>query len=674
MTEFAVVEGELVPIDVSGNPVPIQNGAAIGTTPGLIAAAKDGSNAAFLEVSTVSGAKALKVDVVQTTGSLPSTVSQGNQGTHAQRWMVGLSDGTAFYNAPVGTQLPTTLVGGRLDTNLGSWLGSTAPTVGQKTMANSVPVTLASDQSTLNVAVTNGVDVSGSTVLISNPVFEAFGNAPPTEAIQIGGPDTGGRIRPYMSYDASNNTGAEYVMGVQLRMDDGSGSSVPQGTKPFPMRIDPTGTTTQPVSQQQGLTNHAQRWIVGLSDGTAFVNPALEHITATSPHAVRLTDGTSFYASPSSAQLPSALVGGRLDTNMGAWLGSTAPTVGQKVSASSIPVVIASDQSNLNSRITDGTNTAAVKAGSTAPVAADPALVVAISPNGSADTTVSGSLNALSAAVSISTTSRQGVGFFLAGGTFIGTIVPEVSFDGGTTWVQSFFDDPTTRTRTPDLTFTAANSATTRVLVTPEGASNAMVRVSAFTSGSATANLRGTVNDSPIIRNVVITPTERATYSSSVNSLTPPATPTDMVTITGSASKTIRVLKITLTCTQNTAGTNTFFVVKRSTANTAGTPVAQTEIPYDSNFPTASGVVVAYTANPTLGTTVGTIEARKVFTPANNTAVSRENIFDFSAGGTKPGIVLRGTGQVLALNFNGAALPAGLNINCTIEWTEELGG
>lgn len=601
---------------------------------------------------------------------------------------------TNYKNAPprVGVSTPA-------NTQIGSWLGSTAPTVGQKIMVDSIPVVIASNQSTLNVAVTNGVDVSGSTVQISNPVFEAFGNAPPAEAIQIGGPDTGGRIRPYMSYDASNNTGAEYVMGVQLRMDDGSGSSVPQGTKAFPMRTDPTGTTTQPVSQQQGLTNHAQRWIVGISDGTAFVNPALEHVTATSPHAVRLTDGTSFYASPSSSQLPSTLVGGRLDTNNGAWLGSTAPTVGQKVSASSIPVVIASDQTavtvaqataaNLNvtahqgttsisnawfSRITDGTNTAAVKAGSTAPVAADPALVVAISPNGSADTTVSGSLNALSAAVSISTTSRQGIGFFLAGGTFIGTIVPEVSFDGGTTWVQSSFDDPTTRTRTPNLTFTAANTATTRVLVTPEGASNARVSVSAFTSGSATANLRGTVNDSPIIRNVVITPTERATYSSSVNSLTPPATPTDMVTITGSASKTIRVLKMILTCVQNTAGTNTFFIVKRSTANTAGTPVAQTEMPYDSNFPTASAVVVAYTGNPTLGTTVGTIEARKVFTPANNTAVMRENIFDFSAGGTKPGIVLRGTGQVLALNFNGAALPAGLNINCTIEWTEELGG
>ena len=48
---------------------------------------------------------------------------------------------------PISTaQLPSALVGGRLDTNNGAWLGSTAPTVGQKTMANSIPVAFASDQ------------------------------------------------------------------------------------------------------------------------------------------------------------------------------------------------------------------------------------------------------------------------------------------------------------------------------------------------------------------------------------------------------------------------------------------------------------------------------------------------------------------------------------------------
>lgn len=44
--------------------------------------------------------------------------------------------------------LPPALVGNRLDVNIGAWLNSTAPTVGQKSMAQSIPVTMASNQST----------------------------------------------------------------------------------------------------------------------------------------------------------------------------------------------------------------------------------------------------------------------------------------------------------------------------------------------------------------------------------------------------------------------------------------------------------------------------------------------------------------------------------------------
>ena len=42
---------------------------------------------------------------------------------------------------------------GRADVLLGSWFGSTAPTVGQKLMVDSIPVTMASDQSPISVSV-----------------------------------------------------------------------------------------------------------------------------------------------------------------------------------------------------------------------------------------------------------------------------------------------------------------------------------------------------------------------------------------------------------------------------------------------------------------------------------------------------------------------------------------
>lgn len=45
---------------------------------------------------------------------------------------------------------------------------------------------------------------------------------------------------------------------------------------------------------------------------------AAEHVTAASPHSARLSDGAAFYDAAKTGQLPSALVGGRLDVNLGA--------------------------------------------------------------------------------------------------------------------------------------------------------------------------------------------------------------------------------------------------------------------------------------------------------------------------------------------------------------------
>lgn len=88
-----------------------------------------------------------------------------------------------------------------------------------------------------------------------------------------------------------------------------------------------------------------------------------------------LTDG-ELRAAPvtiDTAQLPAALVGGRLDENVGAWLGSTAPTVGSKTSPNSIPVVIASDQA----AITVSPSTSAASARTSVAAAAADTLILA---------------------------------------------------------------------------------------------------------------------------------------------------------------------------------------------------------------------------------------------------------------------------------------------------------
>jgi hypothetical protein len=151
--------------------------------------------------------------------------------------------------------------------------------------------------------------------------------------------------------------------------------------------------------------------------------------------------------------------------------------------------------------LTDGVNgPAAVKAASTPAASTDQALVVALSPGsptpGVADVTATGALGALNAAVSLTHPGLLTVGFQLAAGTLIGTIVPEVSFDGGTTWSSTYFDTPTTG-KVSSIVFSSANAATSATIVGVGGSNITRVRVSAYTSGTANITVRATTRTDP---------------------------------------------------------------------------------------------------------------------------------------------------------------------------------
>lgn len=171
----------------------------------------------------------------------------------------------------------------------------------------------------------------------------------------------------------------------------------------------------------------------------------------------------------------------------------------------------------------------------------------------------------------------------------------------------------------------------------------------------------------------------KATYAAS-GTFTPAATPTDLLNIIGSNTKTIRVISIKFTTTNTAAGSQQFFLIKRSAANTGGTAVAATMIPQDSNDASATATVQHYTANPTgLGTAVGTISTIRVASPVavpgsfagivNDAGVELLH-WQSNTHLDKP-VVLRGNTQVLAVNFNGAALVSGQTHAYTVVWTEE---
>lgn len=157
-------------------------------------------------------------------------------------------------------------------------------------------------------------------------------------------------------------------------------------------------------------------------------------------------------------------------------------------------------------------------------------------------------------------------------------------------------------------------------------------------------------------------------YSASILSLVPAAAATDIFTITGSATKTVRVTEVNLQCTETTAGAVAVQLVKRSTADTGGTSSAPTRVPHDSTSPAATATVLAYTANPTTGTLVGPVRATREnwLAPAS---VANAPRMPFTLYNGVP-VVLRGVNEVLAVNLNGVTVTGG---NCALwtAWTEE---
>jgi hypothetical protein len=172
----------------------------------------------------------------------------------------------------------------------------------------------------------------------------------------------------------------------------------------------------------------------------------------------------------------------------------------------------------------------------------------------------------------------------------------------------------------------------------------------------------------------------KKTYMAS-NTFTPVATPTDLVIIEGSATKTVRILAFYIATTNTAAGSQAFSLVKRSTADTTGTFVAATAVALDSTNPAASvNRVGHFTANPgALGTTVGTIVTKRVASPAAIPAsfagVVQDAGYDLLATAQNSNVdqcvTLRGVTECLALNFAGAALVAGQTHAYFVLWIEE---
>lgn len=295
-----------------------------------------------------------------------------------------------------------------------------------------------------------------------------------------------------------------------------------------------------------------------------------------------------------------------------------------------------------------------------------------IQPATTVDKTTTGTMGALNATVAL-TLNGTSSALFVLSGTWVGTVIAEGTLDGFTT---SSTLSMVQTTGAISNTGVSANG-NYRILVT-NGYTQVRLRMSAYTSGTASATMNASASPShayawqlnPLNLNgqMAALDGQKTTYRSSAISIALAATTTDFFTITGSASKTIRVLYTD--CAFTGGGLNyNFQLVKRSTANTGGTPTVSTVVPNDSTNAAGTATVLAYTANPTLGTLVGAVGSGKAVSPTATTAQSSlTNPFSF---GNRPGqsVVLRGTGEVLA--WNGNAVTGATNASCWAEWSEE---
>lgn len=328
-----------------------------------------------------------------------------------------------------------------------------------------------------------------------------------------------------------------------------------------------------------------------------------------------LTNGNGTYLNCDTAS--------NLFTRMNSWLGSTAPTVGSKASANSIPVVVASDQGAIAVTLTSTTltGTSTIAGGKTnnnaAPGATNIGALGSIA-NAATQTWTEGNL----VAESVDLSGRQRI---------VG-----ISGDNGVA---------ATTNRAPTLPGVYQTSYLNGIAAT-QGRDAA---VSVGSDGLLwTASL-------PAIR-----PASYHWSGSFAGSST-----TVAAHIAGNATNVLLVTKISMTCTQTTAGILTITVNKTSAASTGGTAATLTAVPDDSTYAAASSVGQSFTGTgPTAGTPVGQIDAAKVGCGAATSVNDDIYILNLRQ---KP-IVLRGTAQTLEIGV-GAATTGG-NYTVTFEGME----
>lgn len=164
--------------------------------------------------------------------------------------------------------------------------------------------------------------------------------------------------------------------------------------------------------------------------------------------------------------------------------------------------------------------------------------------------------------------------------------------------------------------------------------------------------------------------TMKPTYSATAL-LTSQASSTDICSLSGSATKNVRVRRAIISGFSATAVSEPISIVRRSTQNT-GAGAAMVKAVYDTtnsltNAANSSTVALAEIwTSPTVGTLVSQLADIYV---SFGLSTSANSAYTFNFGDLGSPVVLRGVAQNIAMNLNGNVFTGSLT--CTWEWTEE---
>jgi hypothetical protein len=349
------------------------------------------------------------------------------------------------------------------------------------------------------------IDSSGNSIVVS------AGTAIPNSGVMVMGSD--GTNSHFLSTDTSGHavivgdgTAGTPAGGVVSVQGVSGGTTIP---------VSGTVTATSPSVGTTGSTTPTSATLVGGTDGTNLI--ALK-IKDASTAAVAADPSLVVAFSPNSPLPTGAAVIGAV-TQSGTWTTTVTQTTASNLNATVVGAGTAGTPSGgvvSIQGVSGGTvipdnitqiGGSAVVSGGTAGSLGVGGLGTAGTPSGgvvsvqgvsggtplsvsTTDVSTTGALGALNGNIQVTMAGLASVGFQIETGTLIGTIIPEVSYDSGTTWDATDFLT-LAGAIVPSFVFASSNTATAAGIVLPAGAGLARVRVSAYTSGTANATVRG---------------------------------------------------------------------------------------------------------------------------------------------------------------------------------------